>query len=340
MIRLAYPYALFGLLFLPLLWALQRRQQPSAISFPAIQELAALPPSMMTRLRRRLPWLRVVVVILVVVALARPQQGLQVTKLYSEGIAIAMVVDISGSMRALDLPLNGQQQNRLEVVKHTFRHFVHGGNAGLSGRGGDLIGMVTFARYADSISPLTLDHDTLLALLDQVQIVSLTEEDGTAIGEAIALGIERLRDAKATSKVMILLTDGANNAGATEPIEAAKIAQAMGIKIYTIGTGTRGVAPVPVRTDDGHTVLRHMRVFIDEDTLTNIAKTTGGRYFRATDTSALQEIYGEINRLEKSANVLEYYQEHAERFAWFLLPALGLLLIEMLLMNTRLRTIP
>jgi Ca-activated chloride channel family protein len=319
---------------------LQRRQQPSAISFPATQELAALPPSMMMRLRRRLPWLRIVVVILVVVALARPQQGLQVTKLYSEGIAIAMVVDISGSMRALDLPLNGQQQNRLEVVKHTFRHFVHGGNAGLSGRGGDLIGMVTFARYADSISPLTLDHDTLLALLDQVQIVSLTEEDGTAIGEAIALGIERLRDAKATSKVMILLTDGANNAGATEPIEAAKIAQAMGIKIYTIGTGTRGVAPVPVRTDDGHTVLRHMRVFIDEDTLTNIAKTTGGRYFRATDTSALQEIYGEINRLEKSANVLEYYQEHAERFAWFLLPALGLLLIEILLMNTRLRTIP
>jgi Ca-activated chloride channel family protein len=340
MIRLAYPYALLGLLLLPLCLAFQRRQQPSAISFPAIQELAALPPSMMTRLRRLLPWMRAIVLILVVVALARPQQGLQVTKLYSEGIAIAVVVDISGSMRALDLTLNGQQQNRLEVVKHTFRHFVRGGNAELSGRGGDMIGMVTFARYADSISPLTLDHDTLLALLDQVQIVSLTEEDGTAIGEAIALGIERLRDAKSTSKVMILLTDGANNAGETEPVEAAKIAQAMGIKIYTIGTGTRGVAPVPVRTADGHTVLQRMRVFIDERTLTDIAKTTGGRYFRATDTSALQEIYGEINRLEKSANVLEHYQQYAERFAWFLLPALGLLLIELLLINTRLRTIP
>lgn len=340
MIRLAYPYALLGLLLLPLLLALQRRQRPSAISFPAIQELAALPPSMMTRLRRLLPWLRVVVLILAVVALARPQQGLQVTKFYSEGIAIVMVVDISGSMRALDLTLNGQQQDRLEVVKHTFRHFVSGGNAGLSGRDGDMIGMVTFARYADSISPLTLDHDTLLALLDQVQIVSLPEEDGTAIGEAIALGIERLRDAKATSKVMILLTDGANNAGETEPLEAAKIAHAMGIKIYTIGTGTRGVAPVPVRTDDGRTVLQRMRVFIDERTLTDIAKTTGGRYFRATDTRALQEIYGEINRLEKSANVLEYYQQYAERFTWFLLPALGLLLIEMLLLNTRLRTIP
>ena len=340
MIRLAYPYALLGLLLLPLLLALRRRQQPSAISFPAIQELAALPPSMMTRLRRLLPWMRAVVLILIVVALARPQQGLQVTKLYSEGIAIAVVVDISGSMRALDLTLNGQQQNRLEVVKHTFRHFVRGDNAELSGRGGDRIGMVTFARYADSISPLTLDHDTLLALLDQVQIVSLTEEDGTAIGEAIALGIERLRDAKSTSKVMILLTDGANNAGETEPIEAAKIAQAMGIKIYTIGTGTRGVAPVPVRTADGHTVLQRMRVFIDEHTLTDIAKTTGGRYFRATDTRALQEIYGEINRLEKSANVLEHYQQYAERFTWFLLPALGLLLIELLLINTRLRTIP
>ena len=340
MMRLAYPYALLGLLLLPLLLAYQRRQQPAAISFPDTQELAALPPSMMTRLRRLLPWLRAVALILIVVALARPQQGLQVTKLYSEGIAIVMVVDISGSMRALDLPLNGQQQNRLEVVKHTFRHFVQGGNAELSGRGGDMIGMVTFARYADSISPLTLDHDTLLALLDQVQIVTLTEEDGTAIGEAIALGIERLRDAKSTSKVMILLTDGANNAGDTDPLEAAKIAKAMGIKIYAIGTGSRGVAPVPVRTEDGRTVLRRMRVFIDERTLTDIAKATGGRYFRATDTSALQEIYGEINRLEKSANVLEHYQQYAERFAWFLLPALGLLLIEMLLMNTRLRTIP
>src|SRR5687768_1305664 len=132
MIQLAYPYALFGLLLLPVLLVLQRRQQPSAIAFPAIQELAALPPSMMTRLRRLLPWMRAVVLILVVVALARPQQGLQVTKLYSEGIAIMAVVDISGSMRALDLTLNGQQQNRLEVVKHTFRHFVRGGNAELS----------------------------------------------------------------------------------------------------------------------------------------------------------------------------------------------------------------
>lgn len=340
MIQLAHPYVLLGLLLVPLLFVLTRRQQPAAISFSTTHELAAVAPSLMTRLRKLLPWLRALMFSLGIIALARPQQGLQSTKVYSEGIAIVMVVDISGSMRALDLQLNGQQRNRLAVVKHTFRQFVEGSDADLSGRDGDVMGMVTFARYADSISPLTLDHDTLLSLLDQVEIVALKEEDGTAIGEAIALGIERLKDATATSKVMILLTDGANNAGETEPTQAAKIAQAMGIKIYTIGTGTRGVAPVPVQATDGRIVLQRMRVFIDERTLTDIATTTGGRYFRATDTDALKEIYGEINRLEKSANVVEYYQQYAERFAWFLIPALGLLLLEILLINTRLRTIP
>ena len=340
MMQLAHPYILLGLLLVPLLFVLTRRQQPAAISFSTTHELAAVAPSLMTRLRKLLPWLRALMFSLGIIALARPQQGLQSTKVYSEGIAIVMVVDISGSMRALDLQLNGQQRNRLEVVKHTFRQFVEGSDADLSGRDGDVMGMVTFARYADSISPLTLDHDTLLSLLDQVEIVSIEEEDGTAIGEAIALGIERLKDATATSKVMILLTDGANNAGETEPTQAAKIAQAMGMKIYTIGTGTRGVAPVPVRATDGRVVLQRMRVFIDERTLTDIATTTGGRYFRATDTDALKEIYGEINRLEKSANVVENYQQYAERFAWFLIPALGLLLLEILLINTRLRTIP
>lgn len=340
MMQFAYPYVLLGLLCVPLLFAVTRRQQPAAISFPSTQEFAGVTPSFMTRLRRLLPWLRALVFALGIIALARPQQGLQSTKVYSEGIAIVMVVDISGSMRALDLTLEGQQRNRLEVVKHTFRQFVQGSDHDLTGRGGDVMGMVTFARYADSISPLTLDHDTLLSLLDQVEIVSLKEEDGTAIGEAIALGVERLKDATSTSKVMILLTDGANNAGETDPVQAAKIANAIGIKIYTIGTGTRGVAPVPVQTADGRTVLQRMRVFIDERTLTEIATTTGGRYFRATDTDALKEIYSEINHLEKSANIVEHYQQYAERFTWFIIPALALLLVEILLINTRLRTIP
>jgi Ca-activated chloride channel family protein len=293
----------------------------------------------MARLRRAMPYLRLLVLVLGILALARPQQGLQAAKVYSEGIAIVMVVDISGSMSALDLQLHGEPRNRLDVVKHTFRNFVSGADS-LNGRDGDLIGMVTFARYADSVSPLTLDHDTLLSLLDEISIVSLQEEDGTAIGEAIAMGVDRLRDATAKSRIMILLTDGANNAGETEPQQAAQIAKALGIKIYTIGTGTRGIAPVPVRTQDGRRVMRQMRVFIDEATLKEIASLTDGQYFRATDSETLAEIYRHIDQLEKSANVAEQYQQYAERFAWFLLPALVLLLLEVIAVNTRLRTIP
>jgi Ca-activated chloride channel family protein len=338
--RLANPAVLLLLLLIPLLLYVQRRRQrPAAIAYPAVQELHTLQPSLMTWLRRALPLLRALVLILCMVALARPQKGLEASKVYSEGIAIVMVVDISGSMAALDLQLDGQPSNRLQVVKQTFRHFVQG-KKHLAGRHGDLIGMVTFARYADSLSPLTLDHDTLLALLEQVEIVALPEEDGTAIGEAIALGVERLRHSTAKSRVMILLTDGSNNAGVTEPVPAAQIAKALGIKIYTIGTGTRGVAPVPMRTRDGQMVLRQMQVFIDERTLNEIATMTAGKYFRATDSEALEAIYAEIDQLEKTANVAEQYQDYAEYFPLFVLPGLALLLLEVVLINTRLRTIP
>jgi Ca-activated chloride channel family protein len=338
--RLANPYVL---LLLPLLlvwwWIGQRRQRPSVVAYSSTRVFADMAPSLMARAQRWLPVLRLLSLGLGVVALARPQQGLQSTKVYSEGIAIVMVVDISGSMSALDLQLNGQPSDRLSVVKHTFRQFVQGGKR-LAGRPGDLIGMVAFARYADSISPLTLDHDTLLALLDQVEIVSLPEEDGTAVGEAIALAVDRLRNSTAKSRVMIVLTDGANNAGETEPQQAARIAKALGIKIYTIGAGKQGVAPVPVRTRDGRTVLRRMQVYIDERTLKGIAELTGGRYFRATDSEALNAIYAEIDRLEKTTNVVEQFQQYVERFDLFLLPALGLLLLEVVLSNTRLRTVP
>jgi Ca-activated chloride channel family protein len=337
--QLATPYALVLLIFIPLLWWRQQQQRPVAIAYPTVQTWAEVPRSAMARLRRAMPYLRLLVLVLGILALARPQQGLQAAKVYSEGIAIVMVVDISGSMSALDLQLHGEPRNRLDVVKHTFRNFVSGADS-LNGRDGDLIGMVTFARYADSVSPLTLDHDTLLSLLDEISIVSLQEEDGTAIGEAIAMGVDRLRDATAKSRIMILLTDGANNAGETEPQQAAQIAKALGIKIYTIGTGTRGIAPVPVRTQDGRRVMRQMRVFIDEATLKEIASLTDGQYFRATDSETLAEIYRHIDQLEKSANVAEQYQQYAERFAWFLLPALVLLLLEVIAVNTRLRTIP
>ena len=338
--RIVEPYALLLLGLLPILMMIaRRRQRPATISYSTLQDLDGLPVSVMTRLRRTIPLLRALVFVLCIVALARPQQGLQATKVYQEGIALVMVVDISSSMAALDLQLNGHQSNRLAVVKDTFRHFVQGGG-NLAGREGDLIGMVTFARYADSVSPLTLDHTTLLALLDQIDIVALREEDGTAIGEALVAGIDRLRNSTAKSRVLLLLTDGANNAGETEPMQAARIAHALGIKIYTIGTGTRGVAPVPVTTRDGRTVLRRQPVFIDEASLKDIAEITGGRYFRATDGKALEAIYAEIDGLEKTAHVAEQFQQYAERFPTVLLPALIGLVLEIVLVTTWLRTFP
>ncbi len=339
--RLVHPYALLLLLLVPVLFfCSQHWQRPVVIGYSAIQELKALQPSGLTRLHRSLPLLRVLVLSLCIVALARPQWGLEATRIQREGIAIDMVVDISHSMAAQDLQLNDQRHHRLDVVKQAFRAFVQGHTAELAGRQGDLIGMVTFARYADSVSPLTLDHDMLLALLDQIEIVMLPEDNGTSIGEAIALGVERLRASSARSRVMILLTDGSHNAGLTEPLEAAQIAHAFGIKIYTIGAGSRGVAPIALRTRDGRIWSQRMTVSIDEQTLTAVATLTGGRYFRATDAAALQAIYAEMDRLEKSATVAEHYQQYVDFFPFFLLAALGCLVLEVVLVNTRLRTLP
>ena len=317
---LGSPLALLGLLLVPLvLFLSRRRQRPAAIDYSALHDLTGLPRSVTTRLREALPLLRALALVFCVAALARPQQGLEATRIYGDGIAIVMVVDISSSMGAPDAVFNGEVGSRLALVKRTFRDFVRGG-AGLRGREGDLIGMVTFARYADSVCPLTLDYDTLLSLLDQMDIVPQAEEDGTAIGEAIALGVERLQGSEASSRVMILLTDGTNNAGDTPPLQAAQIAKALGVRIHAIGTGNQYA--------------------IDELALLEIAARTGGQYFHATDDEALHRIYAAIDRMETTATVSEHYRQYAERFAWFLLPALGLLVLEMALVNTRLLSIP
>ena len=311
---LGSPLALLGLLLVPLVLFLSRRcQRPAAIGYSALHDLTGLPRSVTTRLREALPLLRALALVFCVAALARPQQGLEATRIYGDGIAIVMVVDISSSMGAPDAVFNGEVGSRLALVKRTFRDFVRG-------REGDLIGMVTFARYADSVCPLTLDYDTLLSLLDQMDIVPQAEEDGTAIGEAIALGVERLQGSEASSRVMILLTDGTNNAGATPPLQAAQIAKALGVRIHAIGTGNQYA--------------------IDELALLEIAARTGGQYFHATDDEALHRIYAAIDRMETTATVSEHYRQYAERFAWFLLPALGLLVLEMALVNTRLLSIP
>ena len=340
--RFAEPWALLLLAGVPaLLWWTLRRHRPAGVGYTATGDLAILGGTFMTRLRAMLPWLRALVLALCVVALARPQWGQQVTRIYRDGIAIVMVVDVSSSMGALDLQIGEERANRLDVVKDTFRGFVEGAEEDAeSGREGDMIGMVAFARFGDNLSPLTLDHDALLLALEEIEIVQVPEEDGTAIGDAVAMGAELLQRAGAKSKVMILLTDGSNNAGNTGPVEAAAAAKALDIKIYAIGTGTRGMAMTPVRRSDDTVELLPTQVFIDETTLTDMAETTGGRYFRATDGEALQAIYSEIDRLEKSTNVAERYQRYVEGFPALLLVALLLLSAEAALVNTRLRALP
>jgi Ca-activated chloride channel family protein len=338
--KLAHPEALLLLILLPLLALAVRRRAGRAIGFPVSAELARLRPSAAARLHAALPWLRALVVSLAVLALAGPQWGVETTKIEREGIAVAMVIDTSSSMSAIDLRLEDRPSNRLEVVKATFRDFVTGSDLGLDGRGGDAIGMVTFARYADNISPPTLDHEALLGLLEQVGIVAMPTEDGTAIGDAIVRAIDLLGEADGASKVMILLTDGSYNAGEVEPLVAAQIAGAYGIKIYAIGAGTRGTALMPVPAADGGTDYRPSEVTIDEATLEQIAQLTDGRYFRATDAAALRSIYAEIDRLEKARNVAEHHQRYVEVYPLVVALGLILLVLEIVMVNTRLRTIP
>ena len=338
---LANPEALLLLLLIPPLLALARRRSaPAAIGFPGADDLSALRPSFAVRLHRALPWLRAVVLILAIVALARPQWGVEVTRMRREGIAIAMVIDVSSSMSALDLQLDERRSSRLDAVKATFRDFVVGGAGAEGGRDGDAIGMVTFARYADILLPPTLDHAALVGLLDQVDIVELPLEDGTAVGDAILRAVEMLRKVDTASRVMILLTDGSNNVGEAEPLVAAQIAAALGIKIYTIGAGTNGTAWLPVHASGGRVEYRQSAVTIDEQTLAGIAGLTGGKYFRATDAAALRSIYAEINELEKTRNLVEHHQLRLEAFPWVVGLGLALLVIEIVLVNTRLRTIP
>ena len=307
-----HPWVL-ALLVVPLLlaaWAYRSACRRPAVSLPVAHRLSAIAPTWRTRLR----WLPTACLLLagagLIVALAHPQEGRSQTLIDSEGIAIELVVDLSGSMRAMDFQLDGQPVDRLTAVKRVAGNFLRGDGDSLSGRPTDLVGLVTFARYADAVSPLTLDHAFVIDGLEDAQIVRDQNEDGTALGDGLGLAIERLQalDATraaaktdgATSKVVILLTDGENNAGLLEPMAAAELAESFGIRVYTIGVGTQGNAPMPQTNPfTGRTTLHQVPVSIDEDTLTQIAEATGGSYFRATDTASLAGVYARIDELEK-----------------------------------------
>jgi Ca-activated chloride channel homolog len=333
-------YLLLLLLIPPLLLVARRRSRPATLSFPDAEAIAELRPSLAARLHGAMPWVRALALALVVVALARPQWSVEITRTRREGIGIAMAIDVSSSMSAVDLRLGDHPSNRLEAVRAAFHDFVQGGLEGERGREGDVIGMLKFARFADVVIPPTLDHAALLAALDRIGIVGFPLEDGAAIGDAILRAVDMVRRLPSRSRIVILLTDGSNNVGKAQPLQAAGIAAALGIRIYTIGAGSNGTAAYPFRTADGRIEYRASPVSIDEDTLLQVAQLTGARYFRATDEATLRAIYAEIDQLEKSRNLLDYEQHRVELFPVVVALVLLLLTGEIVLTRTRLQTIP
>jgi Ca-activated chloride channel family protein len=274
------------------------------------------------------------------VAMAGPRTPHAQTKVTREGIAIMAVIDHSGSMRACDLVKNDLSVDRLSVVKDVFREFVVGGKAG-RGRPDDPIGLIAFSRYADSLCPLTLDHGNLVSMVDDLEIVNERDEDGTALGDGLALAVERLRQSAAKSKVAILLTDGMNNTGAVEPGQAAELAASQKIKVYCIGAGTDGLALYPfVDRNTGRLQLRPKHVKIDEEALKEIAAKTGGRYFRATDKDSLTGIYAEIDRLERTKIREVRYLQYTEHYKGLVIAALSLMAAAAVAKGTLFRTLP
>jgi Ca-activated chloride channel family protein len=249
----------------------------------------------------------------------------------ASGVDMILALDCSGSMEALDFKIDGEPANRLDIVKSVVSKFIEA-------RPNDRIGLVGFAGAPYLVSPLTLDHDWLQQNLDRVKIGSV--EDGTAIGSALATSVNRLREQPSKSKIVVLLTDGQNNAGKVMPDTAAQAAKALGVKVYTIAAGVRGEAPVPVTDAFGNKRLAMAQVDVDEDTLRKIASETGGKFFRATDTQSLKNIYAEIDRLEKTTHQLKRFEHHTELFAWAAWPALALLGAGLGLGHTRFRRLP
>ncbi len=266
--------------------------------------------------------LRLLALLLLIIALARPQSALSWQDSTTEGIDIVIATDISGSMLSEDL-----KPNRLEAGKNIAMEFI-------KGRPNDRIGLVVFSGESFTQCPLTIDHDVLINLFKDINNGMI--RDGTAIGMGLATAVNRLKDSEAKSKVVILLTDGSNTTGSVAPVTAAEIAQQMNVRVYTVGVGTQGEAPYPVQTPFG-VRYQNVPVTIDEETLTKIADITGGQYFRATDNEKLKAIYGQIDQLEKAKIAVTQYHQKTERFFPFALAALLLLLLDFVLKNTVLK---
>jgi Ca-activated chloride channel family protein len=324
---LASPAWLALLVALPLTWWWARRRRREALVLPALARAGTLPRTWRERLRWAPDALRALAFAGMVLALARPQELAAGRPLTTSGVDIVLTIDASGSMKAEDF----QPRNRLEVAKQAAIDFI-------AERPSDRLGLVTFAGQAVTQAPLTLDHEAIEGSIRRIEIGGLA--DGTAIGTALATAVNRLRVSDARSKVVILLTDGVNNAGQIDPLTAAQTAQALGVRVYTIGVGTTGEAPYLL--DDPRFGRRYVRVVvrIDEDILREVAGRTGGRYYRATDPEALSQVYAEIDRLERSPLSGRRPVARVDRYAWVLAVALGLVVAEGMLRGTVFRRLP
>ncbi len=330
--QFAHTWALFLLLLLPAMAILRgKRGRDAAIQYSGLSLFGGLVRNRKVNASGWLSSLRYLTLACFIIALARPQWVDSSTQVQESGIDMMLAIDLSPSMQALDYHKDGQDISRVDVVRETVGQFI-------KDRPNDRMGMVVFAGDAYLMSPLTLDHDWLLQNVDRLQVG--LAGDATAIGSAIATSANRLRYEKGKSKIIVLLTDGSNNAGKITPFAAAQAAAALGIKIYTIGAGSSDVAKFPIRDMFGRTVYTTIPVDIDEDALKKIADIGHGKFFRAADYESIKHVYQEINKLETSEVAVKHFEHVKEYFIWALYPGLLFLGLEIALANTRWRRLP
>ena len=337
----AHPYFLLLLLLLPLLaWLKGRRGEPPAFVYSSVQLVRAILNVSRTRAGGFVSALRWLALALLIIALAQPRLTKSETKITASGVDIVSVIDMSFSMADEDFELNHQPADRLTMAKEVLKRFIEK-------RPSDRIGLVAFATQAFIATPLTLDHDFVLRNLERLHLGTI---DGgqTAIGAGLSTAINRLRELKSKSKIVILMTDGRNNAGKVAPRTAAEAAQTLGMKVYTIGVGKHGESRRPRMDRNGRYLVDMFgnKIYdadqedLDEDLLQEMARMTGGKYYRADNAKKFQEIYDQIDKLEKTEQQVKKYAQHRELFGWAIAPGLGLVLLEVLLRHTLFRRLP
>lgn len=330
----AHPYLLLLLLLLPLAaWLKGRRGRPAAFVYSSTQLLRGVQDITKSNAGALLLALRWLALALFIIALAQPRlTKFETTKATASGVDIVVAFDLSGSMAAEDFEIRGQRVNRVQMAKNVLEKFI-------AKRPNDRIGLVAFGTEAYIASPITLDHDFLLKNLERLELNTINGNQ-TAIGSALSTAINRLRELKSKSKIVILMTDGQSNAGKITPLTAAEAAQALGIKVYTIGVGTQGQAPMPATDFFGRRVYQMVPVDIDEDTLQKISEMTGGKYYRADNAEKFEAIYAEIDSLEKTDAEVTKFAQHTELFAWLIAIGMVLLTAEIAMGQTVLRRLP